>query len=185
VDQASWRVHRDTADEMRVSTLTFDPLHNPELQTQWFATMIGERTTATNLPSQYPFGSTDQIVEGYAETWDSVTWFVTLNLSPYRPWEVFTIQDSRLGRIETDGSTLNSSATTTTTSLSVASSGGLWDTGSAPFDVDLEGEQVTVTAVTGSSSPQTFTVTRSVNGVVKAHNSAAVVKLWKPGVLAL
>lgn len=185
MDQASQLVHIFTAEEMRVPTLTFDPLHSPELQTQWLATMLGERVTATNLPSQYPYSSTDQIVEGYTETWDSVTWSVTLNLSPYRPWEVFTIQDARLGRIETDGSTLSSSATFGATSLSVASSGGLWDTGSAPFDVECEGEQITVTVVTGSSSPQTFTVTRSVNGVVKAHNSGAVVKLWRPGVLAL
>lgn len=33
--------------------------------------------------------------------------------------------------------------------------------------------------------PQQFTVTRSVNGVAKAQTSGAVVKLWKPGRLAL
>jgi hypothetical protein len=35
------------------------------------------------------------------------------------------------------------------------------------------------------TNPQTFTVTRSVNGAVKAQSAGSAVKLWKPGVLAL
>ena len=42
-----------------------------------------------------------------------------------------------------------------------------------------------MTAVAGASSPQTFTVTRSVNGVVKAHNSGAAVALFTPPVAAM
>lgn len=44
---------------------------------------------------------------------------------------------------------------------------------------------MTVTAVSGASSPQTFTVTRSVNAVVKAHSSAADVRLAQPMILSL
>jgi hypothetical protein len=46
--------------------------------------------------------------------------------------------------------------------------------------VNVGGERVTVTNITGASSPQTFTVTRSVNGVIKAHSAGAEVHLWSP-----
>jgi hypothetical protein len=54
-----------------------------------------------------------------------------------------------------------------------------------PMDIEVGGERMTVTAISGSSSPQTFTVARGVNGVVKSHSSAAAVELWRPGVWAL
>ena len=44
-----------------------------------------------------------------------------------------------------------------------------------PMVVDVEGERVTVTAVSGASSPQTWTVTRSTNGVSKAHSAGVTI----------
>jgi hypothetical protein len=49
----------------------------------------------------------------------------------------------------------------------------------------IGGERMTVTAVTGSSSPQTLTVTRSVNGVVKSHATGVPVVLADPNYLGL
>lgn len=53
-----------------------------------------------------------------------------------------------------------------------------------PFDVRVGGEQVTVTGCTGTG-PQTMTVIRSVNGVVKAQNAGADVRLAYPTIVAL
>ena len=39
-----------------------------------------------------------------------------------------------------------------------------------------------MTAVSGASSPQTFTVTRSINGVVKIHSAGETVELAQPRV---
>jgi len=96
------------------------------------------------------------------------------------------------GRADTDnldgsGSTLHSSASPTATTLSVASSNSLWTVSSAdfPFDVNIDGERITVTNITGSGSPQSFTVTRSVNGVVKSHSAGADVRLFIPPVYAV
>jgi hypothetical protein len=44
---------------------------------------------------------------------------------------------------------------------------------------------MTVSAISGASSPQTFTVTRSVNGIVKAHAAGATVLVYRPLVAAL
>ena len=71
--------------------------------------------------------------------------------------------------------------TTTSTSRTVnITAGPLWTTTEVPFDILVGGEQMTVTAVAGAASPQTFTVTRSVNGVVKAHASGEAVTLYSP-----
>ncbi|MET7949213.1 hypothetical protein [Micromonospora sp. NPDC005324] len=74
------------------------------------------------------------------------------------------------------------------TSLSVATAAGpVWTTNVAhvPFDVNVAGERVTVTAISGASSPQTFTVTRAVNGVEKGHAAGTDVRLWQPLILGL
>jgi len=62
-----------------------------------------------------------------------------------------------------------------------AANTALWtvDAAAFPVDVNIGGEKVTVTNITGASSPQTFTVTRSVNGVVKTHAAGEQVRLWK------
>jgi hypothetical protein len=86
-------------------------------------------------------------------------------------------------------STLASGVTTTATSFSVATAAGdpLWTTavGDFPMSATVGGELVTVTAIAGASSPQTFTVTRSANGVVKAHSAGALVQVFPPLYVAL
>lgn len=82
-------------------------------------------------------------------------------------------------RYDASGATLASGVTSTATTLSVASPESLWtlDPSSWPFDVMIGGERCQVTAVSGVTSPQTFTVTRSTNGVVKTHSSGAPIRL--------
>ena len=63
--------------------------------------------------------------------------------------------------------------------------GPLWGDDDQPYDIYVAGERMTVTAVAGTSSPQLFTVTRSVNGVVKAHDAGDEVRLFKPAYYAL
>lgn len=63
----------------------------------------------------------------------------------------------------------------------------LWTTsgGDFPFDVRIGGEQMTVTNITGASSPQAFTVARGINGVVPAQSAGADVRLNQPTILSL
>lgn len=72
--------------------------------------------------------------------------------------------------------------------LSVATTAGaVWTTDPAdfPFDVRFGGEDATVTAITGSTSPQTFTVVRGVNGVLRAHDAGTDVRLAQPSIIPL
>lgn len=63
----------------------------------------------------------------------------------------------------------------------------IWTTAAAdfPFDVAVGGERMTVISISGSSSPQTFTVARSANGVAKPQTADTDVRLWQPAILSL
>lgn len=70
-------------------------------------------------------------------------------------------------------------------SVAIETGKAIWSTTADDFDIMMGGERMTVTAVSGASSPQTFTVTRAVNGVSKTHDAGTKVMLYKPTILAL
>ena len=113
---------------------------------------------------------------------------VRLNCVPESPYQVGLIDDA-VKRLDSNYTTLAADITSGATSFTVAiSAGALWTTvaGDLPFDIRVGGEVMTVGAVAGASSPQTFSsVTRSVNGVVKAHLAGAPVHVAYPFVLPL
>lgn len=185
--QAGWAVHLGTADDLRYPAITPNLNGRPVLIPDWAAADIGSAAAITNPGRDLPPGQVDVFVEGYTETIDTVSWVATPNCSPGNPWKVIRLDDTVLGRLASAGSALNSSITTTGTSLSVkTTSGPLWsiDAGDRPFAIVIGGEVMTVTNVTGASSPQTFTVTRSINGVIKTHAANEPVALALPPILA-
>jgi hypothetical protein len=184
-DIAGWRLHLGTVDEARWPHVTVDLAAAPSLIPSATALDAGDRLTIAGLPAWLPPDTVSQIIQGYSEKIGLYEWELTFNCTPESPWRVGVLDDATLGRLDTGGSTLNAGATSTATSLSVASSGVLWTTTDTPFDIVIAGERMTVTAVSGAASPQTFTVTRSVNGVVKAQSSGAAVQLYQPMTLAL
>jgi hypothetical protein len=129
------------------------------------------------------------MVLGFTEGLGGKHYAMEFNAVPASPYDVIILDDLVYGRLDTDGSTLAAGVSSGATALSVATAGSfpLWttDSGDFPFDIAIAGERVTVTNITGSSSPQSFTVTRSVNGVSKAQSSGADVRLWTPPVPAL
>lgn len=60
-----------------------------------------------------------------------------------------------------------------------------------PFDIEVGGERMTVSAITGTGLTQSFSVTRSVNGVTKSHDKDTTVtrlkrvRLWRPARVSL
>jgi hypothetical protein len=147
----------------------------------------GDVMALSNLQKWGLYETSKQMVLGYTERFNTVfRHLITYNAVPYDPYRTGVLDDGAL-RLDLD-STLASGVTTTATSWSIATVdpfGTLWATTATlpaefPFDWMVEGERVTVTAITGASSPQTATVVRSVNGVVKSHSSGAKVSLADP-----
>jgi len=185
---AQWLVHLGTVDEARYPRIRLLLHKYPEHVDAVTRLDVGSVIRVTNLPDFLPPGPLDLLVEGYEETLGPLSWEISITCSPASPWAVGALEDATHSELDTDVSTLASSVTSTGTTLSVATASGvLWttDAGDRPFDIRVGGEVMTVTNVTGASSPQTFTVTRSVNGVVKAQSSGADVRLATPTILAL
>ena len=189
LDQASWRAHLGTVDEQRYPTVHVNLARlakdgKTTLARTAAALDVGDRLTISNLPAWLPPDYADQQVEGMTEVLGQFArdlYYVCVPNSPYR---VGVVEDDELGRADTEGSELASGVDADDTSWSVSTtSGPVWinstDHASMfPFDIRIGGERVTVTAISGTTSPQTFTVTRSVNGISKSHDAGVSLSLW-------
>jgi len=191
-DQAGWRLRFGTVDEPRYPQIPINLRYSAftssvDLMNAALAIDIGDRLDIINPPSpQYPPDAISQIVQGYTETFGIFEHGIVFNCTPQSPWRVGITDDTVLGHADTDGSTLAGAYPLgTEVSLKVATTNAaspLWSTtaGDYPVDIAVGGERMTVTGVTGAASPQTFTVTRSVNGVVKGQTLGTDVRLWQP-----
>lgn len=190
--QANWRVHLGTVDEDRWPALDLNFARSPELIDVWTSLPYGPRINALHPPDKVAPDAIDAFAEGHVERWDDRTWRASLNTAPATPFLVHVVgsTDGNLGRVDMANSTLAADATSGATTISVASPGALWRTGSVNFDIDVAGERMTVTNISGGSSPQIFTVVRSMNGVVKAQLATVGgittrVRLWRAAAYAL
>ncbi|MBB4987500.1 hypothetical protein [Streptomyces nymphaeiformis] len=190
LQQAAWRLHVGTVDGLRYPQITLD-LGNPRV---WpliravYLADVGDKIRLTGLPDDYGPDDVDLIIRGYKETVTEKTWRITFTCTPGAPYDVLQLGAPAYSRLATAGSQLASAITATATSLSVTTTGTtLWTTaaGDRPFDIVVGGERMTVTNLTGATSPQTFTVTRSVNGVVKSHVAGTALQIARPVVYAL
>jgi hypothetical protein len=192
-DQASIRLTIATWPEMRYGQVPIELSKDSALWPDWMQAAPGDLIVADSLPDTHPTPELRQLLDGYQETISAVRWRVLANVTPEGPWAAGVLDtdgtpDTDMRALDTDGSELSAGINTVATSLSVAiTDGPLWTTVAAnyPLDIGIGGEQMTVTAVSGGASPQTFTVTRSVNGVVKSHSAGADVRLWQPLTLTI
>ena len=189
-NQAGWRLHRGTWPEMRYPSATADLVADSAMIPAWLATDLGDTVTVSNLPAEHPTSTIDLFIEGYTETITAESWDVVLTNSPAGPWGVGVLEDATYGRLDTAGSiTSGSFIAGTNTSLTVITTlGPIWTTvgGEMPFDIEVAGAVLHVTAISGATSPQTFTVsTTVVNGVAKTIPSGSAVQLAHPLILAL
>lgn len=187
---AGWIAHLGTWDEPRwpaVPVQLSAPaiVADPELALTVLSADTGDLVTIDNPPAWLPPDPAVTMVQAVRADLDQWAPRVEFATTPAGPFTVGVLDG---GRLDAAASTLATGVDGDDTSLSVTTtSGPLWtvDAGQVPFDIFVGGERMTVTAVAGASSPQTLTVTRSVNGVVKSHSSGAPVRLWTPLRLAL
>lgn len=193
VHVAGWRVHQGTVDEDRWPSVEMNFTRKPDLIDTWAALAYGARLNVLHPPDEVAPDTIDGFIEGYEEAFRPDQWRAVLNTTPATVYEVFQVEATgNRGRLDTLSSTLSADVGPSDTSLVVASTNSVvWVQGAVSFDINIAGERITVTNISGSSSPQTFTVTRSVNGVTKAQTAIGVdgnptpVRSWRAGVLAL
>lgn len=185
---AGWLAHLGTWDEARYPQVRLLLHKLPELIPAVLTLDSGDVIRITGMPPWLAPGDLDLMIQGYSEKIGTRTWEITFNCTPAGPWTVGIVGDAVLGRADTELSLLASGVSSSATSLSVSTvDGPVWTTDptDVPMDVLVGGEVMTVTAISGTSSPQTFTVTRHVNGVTKAQTALTDVRLATPTIVAL
>lgn len=192
----AWLLHIGTWNEARYTAITIDGANLARVgKTSLIANMgsldVGNVVAITSPPIWLPGETIAQVARGFTETLNAFKWTVVVNATPaylYEVWSQGSTVNNR-GRIPAGASTTNATMTTGATSVAIISATNRWIdkiTYSAqfPFDIMIDGEQMTVTDLTGTTLSQTMTVTRSVNGVVKTHASGAAIQLLHPPAIA-
>lgn len=203
-DNAGWRLGLGTVDEARYPSVRVDLAKNPALIRDVTSLSDGDRITVANLPAWMPPDLVDLIVVGYTERISSKSWDVTFNCLPGSPYQVIVLNNStarvgsqwKLDRVAAAYAVLSTTATSFVGRADVL--GGASFSGSAIFDqwttaggqmpipIMLGGELMNITAISASGLDGcTFTVTRSVNGVVKTHRHGTPFRLAKRQVIPL
>lgn len=151
--------------------------------TEVSAVDIGDLLELQNLPEDLGQPTAELLVLGYTEVVGTHTRRITFNT---RPGGILTnvgqLDGDGAACLQTSGAQLSSSITAEQVSFSVATTSGPIFTTSPPTGAKIvvaDREVMTVTAISGSSSPQTFTVTRDPE-MRMAHASAASVRVYQP-----
>lgn len=169
-DQASWRLHLGTLDEGRYPQISLN-MRRPQItgDAALTAAITGMDVDSVlkiqHLPSSLPPDDVYQLVAGYSEQIDQTKWEINpINCLPYSPYQVAVYSTDRY---DAEGSTVYEAATSGATSLKVKSDiGQPWTTDGAmvPFDINVAGERMTVTAVTGDGPPVFVAASTAVTG---------------------
>jgi len=190
-DQAGWRRHLGTWDAARYPRITIDLAATAwragrNLAALAVAADTGDRLAVDNLPDWLPPGPADVIVQGYTERLDAYERTITWNATPAGPWDVATA--GGVQRVPTVGSTLAAPLADGEMTASLACTVTRWVTDSAHFPLRLRigGEEVEVSAISGTSSPQTATIAaRGLNGITRSWPAGTPVQVSDPAIVPL
>lgn len=187
-DVAGWQAAIGTQDRERYASVAIDRLNNhvqanAALLNGFFNLDTGLKVAVSNMSPLGLYDTAEQLVTGYTERMNRFEHNISFVCLPEEIYHIGVFDDG-LSRWSPDNSTVNTGFNSSATSLLIDSVAGfpLWTTtvGDFPFDIMIGGERMTVTTITGASTPQTFTVTRAVNGVSKAHVANEKVTLFRP-----
>src|SRR5215469_1429592 len=187
---AGWVLNVRSVDDERYPAVPL-VLNRTETPVAVAALDVGDYLQITGTPAWLPPPPVRQLCAGFAETLFPLPyWHLEVNGIPELPYETAQAGTGAAdsAHADTAGSQLTAAITSSATSFQVTTTlGPVWTQAGAnfPFDIVIDREQMTVSAITGAASPQTFTVTRSVNGVVAAHLINAPVSLYRKPIAAL
>jgi hypothetical protein len=192
-DLAGWLLHLGTVDAARYPALPLRFVHPPSaakraMYLAALAVTMPNKIVATGIPPD----SLPLLTRGYSETYSlgmPALLDLVFNCVPGSPYDILTLDDPVLGRADSDTTTLHAAINSSVTTFQVdIGDGTLWTTnaGDWPVLIKMGGEVMSVGAISGTSSPQTFSsITRSVNTVVKAHGAGEQVNVAQPVYLGL
>ena len=194
-DTAAWLLWIGTQDDLRYPVVNVDLARSEVAQVYGQVQSVGpgDLLQISNPPPWLPPGIISQLALGFSISLNTYTYAIGFNCVPGTPYQTAVFEDQIYSRADTDGFGLTAAIDTVMTSIQVSPTTpgiALWVTTAAyplefPFDITIDGEQMTVTAIAGTADPQTFTVIRSVNNITVAHAAGAAVSLAYPAILGM
>jgi hypothetical protein len=192
-DVAGTRVNIGTIDLQRFDQVNVNVANTvtnhglTALGGEMVAVDISDRISIDNPPVWTQVDQINLVMVGQSEQFDQFRYTIAYDTVLQEPYQVGILDDPILGVLESDATTLQAGIdSVTTTFQGLTATGELWTTDAAdfPFDITVAGERLTVTSIAGAANPQTWTVTRSVNGVVKALPAGSAIYVRNPFRLA-
>lgn len=167
---AWWWANKGTVEGARHPEIVVDLDADPTVESRVAGIDMGDRLQIPGLERD----TVDLRVLGVSERLGANRRLLTFLTEPYRQFDV-AIYDDTIKRYDSRTSTTSGTLTDVVASIVVTFTdlNDAWSTVNTPYDWIIEGERVRVTAmgaITGAGPwTQTATVTRSINGVIKAH----------------
>jgi hypothetical protein len=188
-DEAGWILHTGTGTDERYPSVVVN-LASTQPQVQAInsavqALDIGAHAQIVNTPSFLPPGPVDLLVFGYTENLGDFCDEINFSTIPETPYEVAIADTSKASPIST---TLGTGFSPGATSFTTAAGSDTWTTsaGDMPIVITLAGATYSVTGISGTVAPQTFTINPvPVNGISKTHAAGEVITLYKAAIAAL
>lgn len=198
LEVAGWHVNVGTVDEQRFDNISVNigntiTNHNLiSLADQMCAVDTGDLITIGSPPVWINTDLISALRVGSTEKFDQLNYTIAYNTIPSSPFVVGVWDTSRWSD---DGTTVQTGIDTVTTAFqglipTTSPGSSLWITVAylatigetwVNFDVMAStGERLTVTDITGVNNPQTWTVIRSVNGVVAPLPAGTIITLRNP-----
>lgn len=185
---ANYHLALGTDPDPRYPQVTVDLDANPDLAEDVSAIDVGDLISLESLPEDLGQPTAELLALGYTEVIGSHRRVITFNT---RQGAILThvgmLDGDAEACLQTAGAELDTAITAEQVSFAVATTSGSRFTNSPPTGAKIivgGREVMTVTAITGGSSPQTFTVTRDPDQRM-AHADASEVKVYRALRLAL
>ena len=158
---AQWVLHASTDPHERFPAIPFD-LARPQTPYSVATLRAGDLLAVTSPPTWMQYDEVDQLAAGFGETLGpAAVWKIAVNGIPAYPYTVMSVAPAVSGassfagagpfatHVDTDGTTLTSSVSSSATGLSFTTTQTgmpVWTTNPAdfPFDVQCAGERITV-----------------------------------------
>lgn len=184
---AGWRRSIGLNDELTWPAVRPNLMLGGVLLNAWLAADLGDQMWVTGHPAPLAPDTIKQIIEGYSETLGSYTCDVSATLSSATPWDVGVYgDDANAARYDGDAE-LASGVDDNDTSWSVTVDPPWITTATHPAEFPIRvtcgGLVYTVTAISGATSPQTWTVTRLAQD--KAHLAGAPIRVYPSPIYGL
>lgn len=187
-DTAEWMRHIGSWDEERWTGMRFElakPVirDDPTLLAAMYGFDLLKVIRVLNPPDYLPVREPECLIEEYTEVLTRPSHVIEFGSSPARPYAVASFIDARV-RVGSSESRVSTAMNTSTTTLVVESSSPYteWEFSSSFYiSVSDDKERMLVTAISGTNSPWTFTVTRGTPSF--SHAVDGTVRLWDQRVI--